>query len=74
MLHFDLEYCLTHCMRGRILTLAAMEAMECGGTGIMNLQCLKSFGWCGVGSERVQGLAIQRRHQSYAIDLSKEVD
>ena len=34
-----------------------MEAMECGGSWIMKLQeCLKSFGWRGVGGE-VQGLS-----------------
>ena len=43
---------------GRILRVAAMEAMECGGTWIMKLQeCLKSIGWCGVGAEEVWGLA-----------------
>jgi len=60
VLHFDLEYSLTHCIyEGRILTVhvAAMEAMECGGTWIMKLQCLKSFGWCGVGAEKVQSLS-----------------
>ena len=30
--------------------------MECGGLWIMKLQeCLKSFGWCGVGAEEVYG-------------------
>ena len=36
-----------------------MEAMECGGSWIMKLQeCLKSFGWDGVGAEEVRGLYI----------------
>ena len=43
---------------GRILRIAAMEAMECGGSWIMKLQeCLKSFGWCSVGAEEVRGLS-----------------
>ena len=43
---------------GRILRIAAMEAMECGGLCIMKLQeCLKSFGWCGVGAGEVRGLS-----------------
>ena len=45
---------------GRILKVAAMEAMEameCGGSWIMKLQeCLRSFGWCGVEAEEVHGL------------------
>ena len=43
---------------GRILKVAAMEAMKCGGSWIMKLkECLKSFGWCGVGAEEVRGLS-----------------
>ena len=35
-----------------------MEAMECGRSWIMKLQeCLKSFGWGGVGTEEVRGLS-----------------
>ena len=35
-----------------------MEAMECGGSLIIKLQeCLKSFGWCGVGAEEVHCLS-----------------
>ena len=34
---------------GRILRVAAVEAMVCGGSWMMKLQdCLKSFGWDGV--------------------------
>ena len=46
-----------HCIyEGRILRVAALEAMECGGSWIMKLgECLKSFGWCGVGAEEVHG-------------------
>ena len=37
--------------------MAAMEAMECGGTWVMKLQeCLKSFGWCGDGAGEIRGL------------------
>ena len=43
---------------GRVLRLAAMEAIECGGSWIMKLQeCLKSFGWCDVRAEEVRGLS-----------------
>ena len=43
---------------GRILRVAAVEAMECGGSRMMKLQeCLKSFGWNGVGTEEVRGLS-----------------
>ena len=43
---------------GRTLRGAALEAMECGGSWIMKLwECLKSFGWCGVGAEEVPGLS-----------------
>ena len=43
---------------GRIWRVAAIEAMECGGTWIMKLQeCLKSFRWCGVGAEEIRGLS-----------------
>ena len=43
---------------GRILRVAAVEAMVCGGSWMMKLQdCLKSFGWDGVGAEEVRGLS-----------------
>ena len=46
---------------GRILRVAAIEAMECGGTWIMKLQeCLKSFGWCDVALEL-------RRYEAYPV-------
>ena len=42
---------------GGILRVAAMEAMERGGTLIMKLQeCFKSFGWCSVGAEEARSL------------------
>ena len=43
---------------GRILKVAVVEAMECGRSWMMKLQeCLKSFGWDGVGVEEVRGLS-----------------
>ena len=43
---------------GRILRVAAVEAMDCRGSWMMKLQeCPKSFGWDGVGAEEVQGLS-----------------
>ena len=40
------------------MRVAAVEAMECGGSWMMKLQqCLKSFGWGGVGAEEVRGLS-----------------
>ena len=42
----------------RIWRVAAIEAMECGGTWIMKLQeCLKSFRWWDVGAKEVRGLS-----------------
>ena len=41
-----------------ILKAAALEAIECGGSWIMKLrECLKSFGWQGVGTEEASGLS-----------------
>ena len=43
---------------GRILRVVAVEDMECGGSWMMRLQeRLNIFGWCGVGTEEIQGLS-----------------
>ena len=43
---------------GRILVAAPLEAIESGGSWIIKLrECLKSFGWQGIGMEEVNGLS-----------------
>ena len=61
---------------GRILRVATLEAMECGGSWIMKLrECLKSFGWCRVGAEEVRGLSsgeIKAMLETYARRMIEE--